>query len=49
VRSASLRAGGRIVYVARIRLRRVRCRQCQRSWALWPPGLWLAATTRCAW
>jgi hypothetical protein len=40
VRSASLRAAdGRIVYVPRIQLRRVRCPACRQSWTLWPPGL----------
>lgn len=39
VRSASLWDGGRIVYLPRIRLRRVRCPVCRQSWTLWPPGL----------
>jgi len=39
VRSASLWVGERIVYVPRIRLRRVRCPVCRRSSILWPPGL----------
>jgi len=38
-RSASVECAGEVVHVPRIRCRRVRCRECRRSWTLRPPGL----------
>jgi len=38
-RSASLMAGGEVVYVAKVWCRRVKCSPCRKSWTLRPEGL----------